>query len=982
MAQVTAEYRGTPPLYDPDERGSLEYPIILDGICTVALLDHGCARSFVEKEWCRRHALPTLPLSAPFRLREFSGTITWIDAQLLVQKVGFANVTHPFTFYVATDAPCPVVLGLDIIRAWNLCHNPLNDHVLSLPAADKSFREKRLATNTLEDPAHRYEQSTNDSDTFPSCITGDMGGYSVTANTDDDKQIAQQILDSLDPQLRLLIEEFPSVFSPPDRVPPERPVKHFIHLKPDVVPVRRPPYPLSQEKCLAMREQVSELAEVGWITPSSSPWGAPILFVRKKGGEWRLCIDFRDLNALTVDDSYPLPRLETLLHRSGHANVFSKIDLASGFHQIALETPSRPATAFRLPEPVYGCTHWEWTVMPFGLKNAPPTFQRAMTLALQGCEDFAIVYIDDILVFSVDSAAHLDHLRCVFERLQQHSFHTRLTKCELMKPVVEFLGHSLSCQGLSTTAPKVSALRAWEPPLKNHKEVRQFLGLAAWYRAFIPHLATIAAPLSRLTSGRLKFQWTTEATEAVRAIQELVSQAPCLARWEHNRETRVITDASKIGIGAVLEQLHPSGWRPVAFWSRKLRDPETRYSATDREWLAVVEAVSKRWRGLLEDTPFTLLSDHAALQTKLSKGQHEPPLNDRHARWVQALLPFPLTFKYLKGELNVVADALSRCPTAVNSVTIVRSLWSGLMEMVRLAAEQDPTYPRPATPSTPECPSSPATKAEVQLATTPSGQWIVPNNQGIRTFLISEAHDQITNGHFGEQKTWDRLSQHWSWKGAREDVKEYIRTCALCQKIKAATHKPPGLLHPIVSTEPGKILTLDFVSKFTPAAKTGNQQCLVFVNKFSRFTFLNGCPDDHLGTRNCRNLLATHNTNPWGAQEDYLRSWHAIYRLAVARSPGNARSKGGFSHFSPPIDQRPVGACRPNRYPPPSYLCGDHARELGRIVAAVRDLHQHLHKCYHGRNAFPDSVWTQFTTPVRIRHRRSSEACPRVCRGN
>ena len=164
------------------------------------------------------------------------------------------------------------------------------------------------------------------------------------------------------------------------------------------------------------------------------------------------------------------------------------------------------------------------------------------------------------------------------------------------------------------------------------------------------------------------------------------------------------------------------------------------------------------------------------------------------------------------------------------------------MEMVRLAAEQDPTYPRPATPSTPECPSSPATKAEVQLATTPSGQWIVPNNQGIRTFLISEAHDQITSGHFGEQKTWDRLSQHWSWKGAREDVKEYIRTCASCQKIKAATHKPPGLLHPIVSTEPGEILTLDFVSKFTPAAKTGNQQCLVFVDKFSRFTFLNGCP--------------------------------------------------------------------------------------------------------------------------------------------
>ena len=243
-----------------------------------------------------------------------------------------------------------------------------------------------------------------------------------------------------------------------------------------------------------MKEQVTELADAGWIVPSSSPWGAPILFVRKKEREWRLCVDFRNLNALTVDDSFLLPRVEALLYRAGRTRVFSKIDLASGFHQIAIDPTSRAATAFRLPEPVYGFTLWEWTVMPFGLKNALPTFQRAMTSALQGCEDFVVVYMYDILVYSIEEETYLRHLSLVFERLQNYSFHVRLVKCELMKPVVEFLEHSLSQQGLSTTTNKVQALKAWKPLLVNAKQVRQFMGFAAWYRNFIPHLATFASP--------------------------------------------------------------------------------------------------------------------------------------------------------------------------------------------------------------------------------------------------------------------------------------------------------------------------------------------------------------------------------------------------------------------------------------------------------------------------------------------------------
>ena len=213
-----------------------------------------------------------------------------------------------------------------------------------------------------------------------------------------------------------------------------------------------------------------------------------------------------------------------------------------------------------------------------------------------------------------------------------------------------------------------------------------------WYRSFIPHLATVAAPLFRLTSTKTKLQWTPACDQSFATIKALVTQALVLARWERGRDTRVVTDASKVGIAAVLEQRHDRGWRPIAYWSRGMKDAETRYSTTDREWLAVVEAVSKCWRYFLEDHPFLLLSDHAALERKLHKSAIEPPLNDRQARWVEALMSFPLTFQHIQGHDNHVADTLSRVPLTSNSVTVVRTLHIGLLALMKAAAELDKEY--------------------------------------------------------------------------------------------------------------------------------------------------------------------------------------------------------------------------------------------------------------------------------------------------
>ena len=537
--------------------------------------------------------------------------------------------------------------------------------------------------------------------------------------------------------------------------------------------------------------------------------GAPILFVPKKNGELRMCVDYRDLNSVTVDDSFPLPRIEVMLHRAAKATIFSKLDLASGFHQIEVEVSSRPLTAFRLPEGVQGSSLWQWKVMPFGLRNAPPTFQRAMTQALAGLDHCAVVYIDDILIFSEDKQQHLDHLDQVFSALSEQHFHVRLPKCEFLQREVEFLGHRLTSEGIGAQPEKVDALQGWKTPFVNAKQVKSFLGAFAWHQGYIAHFATLAAPLFALTSAKKEFVWTPECEDAVRRLKEAMNSAPVLVRWRVDLPTRVVTDASKVGIGAALEQRHSEGWRPVAFWSRKLKDPETRYSATDLEWLAVVAAVTRVWHWFLEGISFTICSDHKALGSKLHQSRHDPPLNDRQKRWIESLAPFSYTFEWIKGADNTVADALSRNPASCCTVTVTHALLAGLRKRLQLIIADDQEYQLLL-----EKAKDPASPLDVWkgLVVDEGGRIVMPKDDEIRTLVLSEAHDSPLAGHFGIEKTLEIVQRRWTWKGLQKDVKDYVQSCVRCQRSKNNTHKPPGELHPILATRPWEILTLDFVS--------------------------------------------------------------------------------------------------------------------------------------------------------------------------
>ena len=257
------------------------------------------------------------------------------------------------------------------------------------------------------------------------------------------------------------------------------------------------------------------------------------------------------------------------------------------------------------------------------------------------------------------------------------------------------MGHTLIQDGIRASDKRHAAFGAFRTPFVSPKQVKSFLGLTIWYKSFVPHLVTIAAPLFSLTSTIRGFKWTPEATQAVEGIKRAMESLLTLGRFKTELDTRVITDASTIGIGAMLEQWHEDQWKPVAFWSRKLWDPEVRYSATDLEWLAVVESVSIIWRHFLEDRPFTLQSDHCALAHKLAKSAHDPPITPRQARWIERLMPFPLMFQHIPGSENVVADALSRYPTpALYQVTIISPPMFQCLHLVRTAAAADPEYTR------------------------------------------------------------------------------------------------------------------------------------------------------------------------------------------------------------------------------------------------------------------------------------------------
>ncbi|TMC24502.1 MAG: hypothetical protein E6J34_00380, partial [Chloroflexi bacterium] len=434
------------------------------------------------------------------------------------------------------------------------------------------------------------------------------------------------LVNDQDPRIAPLLQEFQDVFPEelPAELPPPRDLDHRIELEPGSRPPWRPIYRMSPLELDTLRKELDKLLKNGSIEPSVSPYGAPVIFVKKKSGELRMCIDYRALNKITIKNRFPIPLIDDLIDRLHGAKVFTKIDLRSGYNQVRIHPEDIEKTAFRTR---YG--HFQYKVMPFGLTNAPATFQALVQDVLRPLLDVSvIVYIDDILIYSQNDADHSYHIRQVLELLRQHKLYGTIAKCEFFKDSVEYLGHIILAQGIATDPKKVEIIRTWPQPT-NLKELQSFLGLCNYYRRFVADYSKIAAPLTDLTHKDTTYQWTTHTDLAFQLLKEHMSRAPVLCIPDPNLAFVVTTDASDFAVGAVLTQDQGQGPQPVAFISRKMNSHERNYAAHEKETLAIMHAL-KKWRVYLEGRHFTVYTDHATLR----HFPEQPDLTRRQARWM------------------------------------------------------------------------------------------------------------------------------------------------------------------------------------------------------------------------------------------------------------------------------------------------------------------------------------------------------------
>ena len=440
---------------------------------------------------------------------------------------------------------------------------------------------------------------------------------------------------------------------------------HAIELKPNTEPPYMRTYNMSPAELKALDEYINDALAKGRIRESTSSAGAPVLFIPRKSGELRLCVDYRGLNAITVKNRYPLPLVDEMLDRLNGSSVFSKIDLRNAYHRIRIKEGDEWKTAFRTH---YG--HYEYLVMPFGLTNAPATFQFYISKTLRGLiDDFCIVYLDDILVFSKSEEEHYEHLRLVIERLYNTDLYANPKKCEFLKPSVEYLGFIVDKEGIHMDPERVKTISEWPRP-KTYRDIQVFLGFCNFYRRFIFNFSGIAKPLTALLLGLKNGKkpgpittddWQDAQQNAFEKLIDAFISAPVLRHYDPALPLRLETDASSIACAGILSLRWEDGWHPIAYFSKKFSGAEVHYPIYDKELLAIVLSF-KHWRHYLEGAPHVeVWSDHENLKRFMT----QKTLNGRQARWLMHLAPYDFTIYYRKGKLNP-ADGPSRRPDYIS----------------------------------------------------------------------------------------------------------------------------------------------------------------------------------------------------------------------------------------------------------------------------------------------------------------------------
>ena len=870
-------------------------PALLEaGIATIPatmLIDSGAGRSVIDAEWADRNGISWKPSKNDTRMKA-AGTAESIPILGYTDdlKVTIGGSSSQLHFAIA-NTRIPAILGLPWLRSEN-------------PACDW-----RRGTVTFQDG-----------------VTVNIAGSLDWAYHMSELAVLHDSSDTDDG-----LSAFEQIFDPAagDILPEHTVYDHQIPLVEGAKPPVGKLYPLSAAEDRLLTTYINENLRKGFIRPSKSPAASPCFFVAKGTDDRRLVVDYRALNALTIKDRTPLPLIMGTLDRLRSAKMFTQLDLRGAYNLIRMAEGEEWKTAFRTRYGLY-----EYTVMPFGLTNAPATFQAMINTVLRDYLDiFAVVYLDDILVYSEDPAEHDGHVQKVLEKLAEAKLAVKKEKCRFSVTEVDFLGYHITTRDIQMSTDKLDAMQSYGAPVSK-KGLQRFLGLANFYRRFIPNYSKICRPLHDLTAN-VPYEWRDAQQEAFDTLKARFQEAPILVHFDPEKDIHIETDASDFALGSVLSQKDEDGrFHPVAYYSRSFTPAERNYDIHDKELLAVV-ASFREWRPWLAGARQILVhTDHRNLEYFFARNVFK----QRHWRWREELDQFDYILRYRAGSMQRVADALSRKEELKQAFDndarhdeptplLDGKVWTESHEPapLLLPLETEEEGPDEADEdSSDEESSEAATESEIPktildsllewnsrddkfypegtpivngLATL-NGRVRVPPDDRLRFKIVALRHDTRLASHRGIEKTMELVARDFYWAGMLRTIQQYVSSCALCAQIKRPTHSPYGVLRPLPTPEgPWKSISMDFIGPLP--LSSGYSAILVVVDRFTKFVHCIPCANSinsaELASLFFKEIVRLHGF-PESIVSDRDRLFGAPFWSTVCRIAGASRDMSSSYH--------------------------------------------------------------------------------------
>nr|CAD39354.2 OSJNBa0059H15.5 [Oryza sativa Japonica Group] len=857
------------------------------------LFDSGATHSFISKRFAGAHGLSLVKLKIPMRVHTPGGGMTTTHYCPSV-TVEIQGMIFPANLILLESKDLDVILGMD----WLTRHRGVID----------------CASRTI-----KLTNAKGEVVTFQSQVPRKLG-ISLNQAAGEEQEVAVEKTTKKLEDIPI-VREYPEVF-PDDltTMPPKRDIEFRIDLVPGTAPIHKRPYRMGASELAEVKKQVDEQLQKGYIRPSTSPWGAPVIFVEKKDKTKRMCVDYRALNEVTIKNKYPLPRIDDLFDQLKGATVFSKIDLRSGYHQLRIREEDIPKTAFITRYGLFECT-----VMSFGLTNAPAFFMNLMNkVFMEFLDKFVVVFIDDILIYSKSEEEHEQHLRLVLEKLKEHQLYAKFSKCDFWLKEVQFLGHIVNAQGVAVDPANVESVTKWTPP-RTVTHVRSFLGLAGYYRRFIENFSKIAKPMTQLLKKEEKFIWSAECNRSFEELKRRLVSAPVLILPDQTKGFQIYCDASRQGLGCVLMQ----DGKVVSYASRQLRPHEGNYPTHDLELAAVVHAL-KIWRHYLIGNRCEVYTDHKSLKYIFT----QPDLNLRQRRWLELIKDYDMGIHYHPGKANVVADALSRksyCNVAwveqlccevqrglehlnlgivEHGFVVALEAQPTLVEQVRIAQASDPEIAELKK-------NMRVGKARGFVEDEQGTIWMgerlcVPENKELKDLILIEAHQTQYSIHPGSTKMYQDLKEKFWWVSMRREIAEFVALYDVCQRVKAEHQRPAGLLQPLQIPEwKWEEIGMDFITGL-PRTSSGHDSIWVVVDRLTKvahfipFSYNNSyqaslqmAPFEALYGRRCRTPLFWDQTGErqlFGTEvlneaEEKVRAVRERLRIAQSRQKSYADNR-------------------------------------------------------------------------------------------